>query len=686
MEKLFMVLISTFLAAVAGSQLPAAEPTQPGGWTPELAMQVKRIGSVQVSPDGKQTAFTVRTSVMEDDKSEYLTHIYLSTTEGTAAAQLTQGDKSCDDPQWSPDGAWIAFVTGRVGKKNLWLIRPAGGEAQQLTACRADITSFRWAPDGRSIAFTATDAPSAEEERRERGRDDARVVDDNFKYQRLFVTAVPAPPMLQTETKCLAMGNFHVVSDGRPGRAAFDWSPDGKSIVYTRTQTTSQDNWPSADLSVVEIATGESRPLVWNGAAATSPLYSPDGQQIVYLASDTPATWAGKKSIHVIAAAGGTSRPLADTWDAGGRYTELVGWSADGSQIYFTEAHGTNLQLLALPLQGQPVEISRDAGMSLGGVCLNLRRTHFGFGWETLDRAPEAFVSPVERFAPVAVSHVQGELPQLACGPTEVIRWKSKDGLEIEGLLTYPVDYDKSKRYPFLLVIHGGPMGVFTQQFDGGAGTYPVAVFSSNGYAVLRANVRGSSGYGQQFRYANYNDWGGGDYHDLMTGVDHVIALGVADPQRMGVMGWSYGGYMTSWIITQTNRFRAASVGAGVTNLISFTGTADIPSFLPDYFAGEFWDKPNVYQQHSPMFHIGRVSTPTLVQHGERDERVPLSQGQELYNALKRQHCITKMVIYPRTPHGIEEPKLLLDCMHRNLEWFEKHAKQLPIKASHKSP
>jgi dipeptidyl aminopeptidase/acylaminoacyl peptidase len=200
-----------------------------------------------------------------------------------------------------------------------------------------------------------------------------------------------------------------------------------------------------------------------------------------------------------------------------------------------------------------------------------------------------------------------------------------------------------------------------------------VAAFAAKGYAVLRANPRGSSGYGQKFRYANYEDWGVGDFQDLMTGVDHVINLGVADAGRLGVMGWSYGGFMTSWTITQTKRFKAASVGAGVTNLMSFTGTADIPGFLPDYFHGEFWDNFDAYRNHSAMFKVKGVTTPTLIQHGERDERVPLSQGQELYNALKRQGCTTKMVIYPRTPHGIEEPRLMLDCMQRNLEWFDKY-------------
>src|SRR5205085_7073579 len=176
-------------------------------------------------------------------------------------------------------------------------------------------------------------------------------------------------------------------------------------------------------------------------------------------------------------------------------------------------------------------------------------------------------------------------------------------------------------------------------------------------------------------RYAHYGACGGGVFQDVMAGVDHVIKMCLADPDRLGIMGWSYGGYMTSWTITQTKRFKAASVGAGVTNLVSFTGTADIPSFLPDYFAGEFWDNPDTYRKHSPMFHVKGVRTPTLIQHGERDERVPLSQGQELYNALKRQGCVTQMVIYPRSPHAIEEPRLLLDCMKRNLEWFDRYVR-----------
>jgi dipeptidyl aminopeptidase/acylaminoacyl peptidase len=663
-----------FLATTFSSLAQAAETDAPQQWTPELMIQVRRIGSVQVSPDGQRVAFTVREAVLLGDKSEYVTHIHLNAANGGESKQLTRGEKSCDDPRWSPDGRWIAFLSNRIGKKNLWLIDPDGGEAVQITESEADVTTYKWSPDGRWLAFTALDPPTPDDQRRERNKSDVKVVDDNVKPSRLYLIPATRPPVLQREPRVLTPAKLSVVSDkNRPGRAAFDWSPDGRTIVFAHARTPQPDDWQSEDLSLVEVSSGAVTPLVQTPAAESSPLYSPDGQTIAFTASDNPPTWAGTRTVQVVSATGGAPKPLTHTQDGFGRYSELVGWSADCGKLYYTEAQGTSLKLLALALDGSPVEISRASGMSQGGVSLNERRTHFGFGWEGLARPPEAFVSAVSPFSPASVSRVHRDLPAPPLGRTETIRWKSADGLEIEGLLTYPVGFAPGKRFPMLVVVHGGPMGVFTQQFDGNAGTYPIAAFASRGYVVLRPNVRGSSGYGKAFRYANYRDWGGGDFRDMMAGVDDVVRRGIADSDRLGIMGWSYGGFMTSWTITQTRRFRAASVGAGVTNLMSFTGTADIPSFLPDYFGGEFWDKPADYRAHSAMFHVKGVTTPTLILHGERDQRVPLSQGKELYSALKRQGCTTQMIVYPRTPHGIEEPRLLLDCMNRNLEWFDRY-------------
>jgi dipeptidyl aminopeptidase/acylaminoacyl peptidase len=671
--------IALLVAALSATTAAAAEPEKPAAWTPAVMMKVKRIGSVQVSPDGKQVVFAVRHAVIDTDKSEYLTHLYLADAAGGRETQLTQGDKSCDDPQWSPDGQWIAFISSRSGKKNLWVIRPGGGEAQQVSDAKTGVGNYKWAPDGKSLAFTDLDPPTAAEKTAIKEKSDVRVVDENVKMSRLYAIPFTDPPKIQHDARLLTKGDLSVVTEGnKAGRAPFDWSPDGKTIVVSHAKSPAPDDWPSADVSLIDVASAKMRPLAHTGAAETTPLYSPDGESIAYVASDDPPTWAGAGRVHVIPAAGGQPRALAETSDGWGRYSELVGWSADGKKLYFTEANHTSLKLLDLPLNGPPEEISHDDGMSGAGVFLNAGRTHFGFAWETLGKPPEAFVAAVDPFEPAQVSHVQHDLPDAPLGHTDVVHWKSKDGLEIEGLLTYPPyppGHDIGKRYPLLLVIHGGPMGAFMQTFDGTGTYYPIAAFASQGYAVLRANPRGSTGYGKKFRYANYGDWGVGDFQDLMTGVDSAIDKGIADPDRLGVMGWSYGGYMTSWTITQTKRFRAASVGAGVTNLMTFNGTADIPSFVPDYFGGEFWDKLEVYQAHSAMFYVKGVTTPTLILHGEIDERVPLTQDEELYEALKHQGCMTKMVVYPRTHHGIEEPKLLLDCMNRNLEWFDKYVR-----------
>jgi len=275
----------------------------------------------------------------------------------------------------------------------------------------------------------------------------------------------------------------------------------------------------------------------------------------------------------------GSIRTLPATYD---EQPTLLGWTADSARLLFAEYKHTRRVIFAVPLTGAPEVFYEPPEGTLGAENLNRTGTHVGFARESLEEPPEAFVMSTSGGRPVRVSRANLDLPRLPLGKTEIIHWTSTDGLEIEGLLTRPVGYRQGKRVPLILNIHGGPAGIYTERFLGRPGLYPLAVFTANGYAILRANPRGSSGYGRKFRFANYNDWGGMDYQDLMRGVDRVIEMGVADPDRLAVMGWSYGGFMTSWIITQTHRFRAAAIGAPVTNLWSFTGTSDIPSFLPD--------------------------------------------------------------------------------------------------------
>ena len=299
----------------------------------------------------------------------------------------------------------------------------------------------------------------------------------------------------------------------------------------------------------------------------------------------------------------------------------------------------------------------------------------FGMTWQNVGFPPEVYVSGVNNLSPVTISNINADLAKMPMPKTEVIKWKSTDGREIEGLLTYPIGYQTGQKVPMILNVHGGPAGVFNQSFIGGRGVYPLVSFAAKGYAVLRPNPRGSSGYGVEFRRANIKDWGGMDYQDLMTGVDTVVKMGVADENRLGVMGWSYGGFMTSTIVTKTKRFKVASAGAPVTNLMSFNGTADIPAFIPDYFGGQSWDNIEIYMKHSAMFNVKGVTTPTMIQQGDADVRVPISQGFEFYNALKSQGVPTRMIVLPRQPHGPTEPKMQLAAMQSNLDWFEKYLK-----------
>ena len=632
-------------------------------WDPEMQLKFKAVGTPRVSPDGKRVVYTVNEAVMTADKSEFVTQIWLANIATKQNIQLTFGEKSSTNPKWSPDGNWIAFTSNRKdNRNNLYVLSLNGGEAEPLTDGKSGVINFAWSPDGRSIAFTMTDPKTEDEEKNDKGKNDWRWVDENVKLARLYVMSVQKDANGKREPRKLTTANYQVED--------FDWSSDGSHIAFGHVKSPLANDWPTSDVSIVDVGSGNVSELANSPAAETSPLYSPDGKWIAILASDNPPRWAESDTIQIFSAAGGQPKSLVKSFDAG---PEIAGWSSDGKRIYFAEPKGTGTQIYSFDVAANRIDEIKVTPAVLGGFSLNRSGTTFAFTRQTPDTPADVYIAAVSDFAPVQMTTVNAGMKIPPIGRTEVISWKSKDGKQIEGLLTYPVGYQSGQRVPLILNIHGGPSGVFLQTFLGGRGVYPLATFSSRGYAILRANPRGSSGYGTDFRRANLKDWGFGDYQDLMTGVDRVIEMGVADPARLGVMGWSYGGFMTTWVVTQTNRFKAASAGAPVTNLMSFNGTSDIPAFIPDYFGGQFWEVMDLYEKHSPMFNVKAVTTPTMIQQGEADIRVPISQGYEFYNALKVKGVPTRMLVLPRQPHGPNEPKMQLQTMKANLEWFEKY-------------
>jgi dipeptidyl aminopeptidase/acylaminoacyl peptidase len=632
-------------------------------WDPELQIKIKAVGTPRVSPDSKRVAYTISEAAMTSDRSEYVTQIWLATTDGKQNTQLTFGEKSSSNPRWSPDGNWIAFTSNRKdNKNNLYLLSVNGGEAEALTEVKSSVTNFAWSPDGKSIAFTMADPKSEEEEKNDKGKNDFRWVDENLKMSRLYVLPINKDANGKREPRKLTNDNYNVDS--------FDWSPDGSRIAFAFSKTPVANDWTTSDVSIVEVANSKVKTLVNTPAAESAPIYSPDGNSIAITVSDNPPRWAQSEVIQVLPANGGQAKTLAVSFDA---QPGIAGWSPDSKRIYFSEPKATLTQIYSIDVAANRIDEVKSAPAAYTVVELNRSGNTFGLIRHTPDSPAEVYVASVSDFTPKQISHANADLKIPAVGRTEVIRWKSKDGRDVEGLLTYPVGYQSGQRVPLILNVHGGPAGVFQQTFIGGRGVYPLATFASRGYALLRVNPRGSSGYGAEFRRANTKDWGFGDYQDLMTGVDKVIEMGVADPDRLGVMGWSYGGYMTSWIVTQTKRFKAASAGAPVTNLMSFNGTSDIPGFIPDYMGGQAWEVMDAYQKHSPMFNVKGITTPTMIQQGDADIRVPISQGYEFYNALKAQGVPTRMLVLPRQPHGPTEPKMQLAAMKANLEWFEKY-------------
>jgi dipeptidyl aminopeptidase/acylaminoacyl peptidase len=643
--------------AVLCALAPAAALAQsPRPMTPEDVMGVRAVSDPQLSPDGQWVAYVV--SVTDTTENATDSDVWIVRADGSAPARrLTTSKKSDAAPRWSPDGRRIAFISGREERPQLFVLDPSGGEAERLTESKTAVSGFAWSPDGAHVAFVAARAPSADEERRQKIKDDAIVVDSIFPHTRLFVLDVA-----DRKVRELVQGDFSV---GDP-----QWSPDGKRLAYVVRPTPKADDGSRSDVWIVAAdGAGQPRRLTDNPGTDANPRWSPDGRSIALLTRPGASDQVGLLRLAVMPAEGGAARVVAPDF---AYQPSDVWWSRDGRTLRLEAPTRTTNNLFEVPVAGGTPRPLLDDRAWVG-------QSSFSDDWRTvavvrsdLRTPPDVHVGRLGARGPVALKKLTDHNPQLraiAVGRTEVLRYKGPGGMEVEGLVIYPVDYKPGQRYPLLTQVHGGPAGAWLDRFPSNYGSY-AHVWSGRGWIVFQPNPRGSTGYGEAFLRANIRDWGVGDYGDIQAGIDTLVARGVADAQRLAQAGWSYGGYMTAWTLTQTQRFKAVMVGAGLTNMESMYGTNDIPSTLDGYFGGTPYDNVEEYRKRSAMTYIKQAKTPTLILHGQQDQRVPTGQAQELYLGLKKNNVPVSLVFYPREGHGLGEPRHQLDKMRRELAWM----------------
>jgi len=632
--------------------------------------RIQHLSDPQLSPEGKWIAFVISTMDLEKDESQ--SRIWMVSVEGGEAIPMTATGTSAWRPRWSPDGKYLSFLSARGnGKTQVWTLFRKGGDAVQLTGIPQGVQSYEWSPDSSKLLLTIKDPkPEDLEGKKDKKKTPKPWVIDRLQFKRdyvgyldhrrshLYVFDIKSKKVTQ-----ITSGDF---DDREPA-----WSPDGKFVAFVSNRTEEPDSNYNTDIWVVAADNPDKGKTMLqvtkNPGSDSSPTWSPDGKYIAYISVTDPEAFVyATPHLAVIPFKGGEPKVLTKKLD---RHISNPRFSLDGKSIYFVLEDSGEYQLARIPVGGGKVErliagstVVYDFEIGKGGMITALiTEPHL---------PPEVFIYAKGKLK--QLSHVnQKLLSEVRLGAVEEIRFKSKDGTEIEAFVVKPPGFDPSFRYPTLLRLHGGPVAQYDYGFN-----FSAQLFAAHGYVVVLPNPRGSSGYGQDFSLALVKSKGDKEFEDVMAAVDYVIEQGYADPDRLGVGGWSYGGELTNLVIVKTDRFKAAISGAGTALYVSNYGHDQYQRWWENEL-GLPWKEENRenWERLSPFYYVENVTTPTLFVGGEKDWNVPIINAEQFYQALRRLGRTTQLVVYPGEYHGIGTPSYLKDLYERYLDWYDKYVK-----------
>lgn len=641
-----MVWIAGGAAGAAGASTSSVDAVI------DSLFRLRQLSGVAISPDGTHVAWV---ESHEDPVSgEATLSIYIADTRGGQPRRIT-GEKSTHEhePAWSPDSRHLAFLSDaeKDGQLQLYVMDAANGHVRRVTDLRGALAAPSWSPDGKTIAILFTEnaprAPGPLEPVTPR----AGVIGEQIYIQRITTVDV-------------ASGKVRQVSPADLYVHEYDWSPDGQSFVATAAPGPGDDNWYIAQLYTMSVENGKTTSILKTSMQMCVPRWSPDGKQVAFIGGLMSDEGLNGGDIYVLPPSGGQPRDITPERKASPKW---LTWLPSG-RILFTESTEGAIGVSSLDPASQDVKSlwTENSGLSLS-VSRDAKMS--AVIRDSFEHPPEVWAGAIGEWK--QVSHANGEMHPL-WGPSKSLRWNN-EGFRVQGWLLYPHDYDPARRYPLIVSVHGGPAGMLTSHWPA-THDYPAAGAAS-GYFVLYPNPRGSMGEGEAFTRANVRDFGYGDLRDILAGVDEVLKTVPVDPARIGITGWSYGGFMTMWAITQTQRFHAAVSGAGLANWQSYYGENEIDQWMIPYFGASVYDDPAIYARSSPITFIKNVKTPTLIVVGDRDGECPLPQSEEYWHALKTLGVETEFVVYANEGHRIGKPEDRRDIARRAIAWFDAHLK-----------